>query len=133
MARLGWIGLGAMGAPMAAVAARAGLAPVAYDIDPGRAEALAGDGVEAAATAADAARDADVLVLMVATAGQVEGVLLGDGGALEALPSGAVVMVMATVGPAAVERWARRSPSTTSSSWTPRCRAASRARARVTW
>ena len=45
MTRVGWIGLGAMGHPMAACAARAGHEVTAYDIDPGRAASLAGDGV----------------------------------------------------------------------------------------
>jgi 3-hydroxyisobutyrate dehydrogenase len=99
--KLGWIGLGAMGGPMAEVAAGAGLAPVAYDVAPGR----AGEGVEEAGSPAEAARDADLLVLMVATAEQVESVL---DEALDALAPEAVAVVMATVGPAAVQRWAER-------------------------
>ena len=43
--RVGWLGLGAMGAPMAGCLARAGQAVVAYDIVPERAAALAADGV----------------------------------------------------------------------------------------
>jgi 3-hydroxyisobutyrate dehydrogenase len=49
-----------------------------------------------------------VLVLMVATAGQAESVLYGDGNAAAALKPGSVVLLMATVRPAAVEEWARR-------------------------
>jgi 3-hydroxyisobutyrate dehydrogenase/putative dehydrogenase len=45
---------------------------------------------------------------MVATADQVESVLFGDDPAADALPAGAVVVVMATVGPAPVHRWAER-------------------------
>ena len=68
MTNVGWIGLGAMGSPMASFVAKAGHAVTAFDIDPQRAAALAGDGVKAAATIGDAAAGADVLVLMVATA-----------------------------------------------------------------
>jgi 3-hydroxyisobutyrate dehydrogenase/putative dehydrogenase len=89
---------------MAAAAVRAGQALTAYDIDPARAEEL--DGVQAAASAAEAARDADVLVVMVATPEQVESVLFGDDGAAAALGAGAVVVVTATVGPAPIARWA---------------------------
>ena len=78
MTNVGWIGLGAMGSPMASFVAKAGHAVTAFDIDPQRAVALAGDGVKAAATIGDAAADADVLVLMVATAQQAESVLYGD-------------------------------------------------------
>jgi len=110
MTRVGWIGLGAMGAPMAACVARAGHQIVAFDIDSSRAQALAGDGVEAAATVADAVSGADVLVLMVATPEQVEDVLFGDGEAAGALRPGATVVIMATVGPAPVAAWAQRLP-----------------------
>jgi 3-hydroxyisobutyrate dehydrogenase len=104
---VGWIGLGAMGSPMAGGVARAGHAITAYDIDPARARELVGDGVEPAASAAAAARGADALVVMVATPEQVESVLFGDDGAAGALQPGAIVVIMATVGPAPVARWAR--------------------------
>jgi 3-hydroxyisobutyrate dehydrogenase len=106
--RVGWIGLGAMGFPMAGCVARAGFDVSAYDIEPTRAEALAADGVEPAASIGAAAGGADVLVVMVATSDQVESVLFGDDPAAGALPSGATVVVMATVGPAPVQRWAER-------------------------
>ena len=106
--RVGWVGLGAMGSPMAGCLARAGFAVTAYDIDPARAEALAGDGVAPATSIADAAAGSDVLGVMVATPDQVESVLFGDDPAAGALTAGAAVVVMATVGPAPVQRWAER-------------------------
>jgi 3-hydroxyisobutyrate dehydrogenase len=106
MTRVGWIGLGAMGGPMAAGIARAGHVTTAYDIDPARARGLVADGVKPAASVAEAAHGADVLVVMVATPEQVEGVLFGNNGAAEALEPGTIVVIMATVGPAPVERWA---------------------------
>ncbi len=102
--RVGWIGLGAMGAPMAACVARAGYEVVAFDVDPGRAEGL---GVQAASSAAEAAAE-DVLVVMVATPEQVEDALFGDGAAAAALPAGATLVLMSTVGPAPVQGWAGR-------------------------
>jgi 3-hydroxyisobutyrate dehydrogenase len=42
--RVGWIGLGAMGFPMAGCVARAGFDVSAYDINPARAEALTTEG-----------------------------------------------------------------------------------------
>jgi 3-hydroxyisobutyrate dehydrogenase len=108
MLRVGWIGLGAMGAPMAACVARAGFETTAYDIDPRRAQALTAEGVAPAATIAHAVRGVDVVVVMVATPEQVEGVLFGADPVAAALRPGATVVVMATVGPGAVERWADR-------------------------
>jgi 3-hydroxyisobutyrate dehydrogenase len=108
MLRVGWIGLGAIGAPMAACVARAGHETTAFDIDPRRAERLAADGVSPAATITEVATGVDVLVLMVATSDQVEDVLFGGDPASAALEPGATVLVMATVGPEPIERWADR-------------------------
>jgi 3-hydroxyisobutyrate dehydrogenase/putative dehydrogenase len=108
MTRVGWIGLGAMGFPMAACVARAGFDTSAFDIDPTRAQTLADDGVKPATSIREAATGADVLVLMVATSAQVENVLFGDDPAAPALTPGATVVVMATVGPAPVRRWSEQ-------------------------
>jgi 3-hydroxyisobutyrate dehydrogenase len=109
MTTVGWIGLGAMGAPMATCVARAGYTVAAFDVDPQKAVALATEGIRPVDTVAAAANGADVLVLMVATAQQAESVLYGEGNvAATQLKPGAVVLLMATVGPAAVEDWAKR-------------------------
>jgi 3-hydroxyisobutyrate dehydrogenase len=110
--RVGWLGLGAMGAPMAGCLARAGNSVVAYDIVPGRAGALAADGVQAADSITGAVRDAGIVAIMVATPDQVDQVLFGPGGAAGALADGTVVVIMATVGPGVVaEVTARLGPS----------------------
>jgi 3-hydroxyisobutyrate dehydrogenase len=93
---------------MAACVARAGHPVLAYDIDPDRARSLASDGVTAATTVSQTAHGAEVLAVMVATPAQVEAVLYGDDPAAAALPPGSVVLIMATVGPAAVHHWATR-------------------------
>jgi 3-hydroxyisobutyrate dehydrogenase len=108
MSRVGWVSLGAMGLPMAGNVARAGHEVTAYDIDPGRAASLADDGVKPATSISQAATGAEVLVLMVATPAQVDNVLFGEDPAASSLDPGAVVMIMATVGPAAVQRWMER-------------------------
>ncbi len=102
MTRLGFVGLGAMGAPMCANLVARGFAVAAFDRRAEAVEAAARAGARAAASAADAARDADALVLMVVNAAQAETVL-AEGGALAALPRGAVVILMATCAPSQVE------------------------------
>jgi len=97
-----------MGFPMAGNVARSGHDVTAYDIDPGRAASLADDGVKPGTSISQAAAGAEVLVLMVATPAQVDSVLFGEDPAALSLDPGAVVMIMATVGPAAVQRWAER-------------------------
>jgi len=110
--RIGWLGLGAMGAPMASCLARAGHDVAGYDVVPGRAASLAAGGLRAADTVAAAARDADLVAVMVATPEQLEQVLstlMGpagpdgpDGPDAPALAPGTIVMITATVGPEAV-------------------------------
>ena len=63
MTRVGWIGLGAMGAPMAECAAQAGHEVIAFDVDPARTQV---------ARAGEAATGVDLLVLMVATPEQLD-------------------------------------------------------------
>jgi 3-hydroxyisobutyrate dehydrogenase len=99
--RVGWLGLGAMGAPMAGCLARAGNPVAAYDVMPGRVP----DGVIEAASVAEAVAGADAVVVMVATPDQLEQVLAG---AADALADGQTVVVMSTVGPEAVVAAAAR-------------------------
>jgi 3-hydroxyisobutyrate dehydrogenase/putative dehydrogenase len=102
--RVGWLGLGAMGGPMAACLARAGHTVSAYDVVPGRTP----DGVTAAASIADAVAGADAVAVMVATPDQLEQVLFAEKGAAGALADGQIVVVMSTVGPEAVVAAASR-------------------------
>jgi 3-hydroxyisobutyrate dehydrogenase len=116
--RIGWLGLGAMGAPMASCLARAGHDVAGYDVVPGRAASLAAGGLRAADTVAAAARDADLVAVMVATPEQLEQVLSSlmgpagpdgpDGPDAPALAPGTIVMITATVGPEAVAAAAGR-------------------------
>src|SRR6201992_1001466 len=102
--RVGWLGLGAMGGPMAACLARAGHSVSAYDVVPGRAPA----GVTEAASIADAVAGADVVAVMVATPEQLEHVFFTEKGAASTLADGQIVVVMSTVGPEAVVAAASR-------------------------
>jgi 3-hydroxyisobutyrate dehydrogenase len=102
--RVGWLGLGAMGGPMAACLARSGHVVSAYDVVPGRAP----DGVTEAASITGAVTGADVVAVMVATPEQLEHVFFTENGAASALADGQIVVVMSTVGPEAVGAAASR-------------------------
>lgn len=107
--KVGWIGLGAMGAPMAQRVVAAGFEVVAYDKDETRlASMAAAGGLCPSATAAEAVRHADVAVLMVATPEQGEDVLFSPDGVAGFLGAGGIVLVMATVGPDVLAAWAPR-------------------------
>ncbi len=97
--RLAFIGLGAMGGPMASRLVTSGLTVTGYDINPDAMERLRQAGGQTATSAAEAAANADMLVTIVASAPQVEEVLFGETGALTSLPSGSAIMVCSTVPP----------------------------------
>ena len=98
-ARVGLIGLGAMGGGMAASLRRAGLAPHVFDIRPGVAEAFAREGGTACASVAELAAACDVVVSVVVNAQQTEDVLFGSGAAAAAMRPGSVFVMCSTVDP----------------------------------
>jgi putative dehydrogenase len=107
MMKVGFIGLGSMGLPMAKNLAARGFAVRGFDMRPAAIDSLAETGGARAATPSDAAHGANALVLMVVNAAQAEAVLL-EGGALAALPTNSMVVLMATCPPRAVELIAAR-------------------------
>ena len=107
MTTIAFIGLGSMGLPMAENLLARGFAVRGFDL---RAQALKGleqAGGVRAGSPAEAAFGADFLLLMVVSAVQAEAVLFEEG-ALEALPEGGVVALMATCPPGAVASIADR-------------------------
>jgi 3-hydroxyisobutyrate dehydrogenase len=97
--RVGFVGLGIMGGPMARNLREAGFELSVYTPTVAKAERFAAEhGAIAAATPAEAARDADAFITMVPDAPQVEEVLRG---ALETLPESALVVDMSTIPPGA--------------------------------
>ena len=99
---IAFVGLGAMGAPMAENLVKRQFRVTGFDMRDSAREALVAAGGHAAESAAAAAAGADALVLMVVNAAQARAVLF-EGGALEALVPGAVVILMATCPPGEVE------------------------------
>ena len=101
-ARVGFIGLGIMGWPMAANLARAGVELSVWTRTTEKAERFAAEhGATATASPAAAAEDADAVISMVVDAPEVETVLFGDQGAVEALSDGALAIDMSTIAPTA--------------------------------
>ncbi|TDZ67775.1 L-threonate dehydrogenase [Colletotrichum trifolii] len=104
IAKIGMIGLGAMGQGMAGSLVRAGFAVQGYDVyGPAIDKFVAGGGNATKANSpAEAAKGADILVLMVQNAVQAEDALFGAGKAAESLPDGAIVILSSTVPPSFV-------------------------------
>ncbi|PIW30435.1 MAG: 3-hydroxyisobutyrate dehydrogenase [Rhodospirillales bacterium CG15_BIG_FIL_POST_REV_8_21_14_020_66_15] len=93
------IGLGAMGMGMAKSLVAAGVDTAGCDISEDARAAFAAAGGRAAATPSEAAAGADAVAVVVVNARQVETVLTGPGGVLDALSPGAVVLGCATMPP----------------------------------
>jgi len=106
--RIGFIGLGAMGAPMAARLVAAGHEVHGFDVRPAAGEALVAQGGRAAASAREAASAADLLWLMVVNGDQAEAVLFGEAAAAAALPADALVVAACTQAPAQAQALAAR-------------------------
>jgi 3-hydroxyisobutyrate dehydrogenase-like beta-hydroxyacid dehydrogenase len=107
--KVGFAGLGIMGAPMARNLREVGFDMSVYTRTAEKAARFAADHeVRAAATPAEAAERADAFITMVPDAPQVEQVLFGEGGAMETLPDDALVVDMSTVAPTASRAIAER-------------------------
>jgi 3-hydroxyisobutyrate dehydrogenase len=93
MAVIGFIGLGNMGAPMAANLVKAGHRVIGYDVHANAVQALASAGVQAARSAADAARGADIVITMLPAGEHVREVWLHQGGLIEAVKDAGPLLI----------------------------------------
>ena len=110
MAKIGFLGLGEMGAPMASRLLRAGHDLAVWNRSPERTVALAREGAAVAPSPAKAAAAADFVITMLATPEALEQVLFGTAGLAPALSPGQVLIDMSTVGPDEVRSVAARLP-----------------------
>lgn len=105
-ARIAFIGVGVMGAPMVRNLHKAGLPVVATDARPEAFAPLAAEGIATAADARAAVAGADFVVTMLPDTPNVRAVLFGEGGIAEALQRGTVVVDMSTISASAVREMA---------------------------
>jgi 3-hydroxyisobutyrate dehydrogenase-like beta-hydroxyacid dehydrogenase len=95
--RVGFIGLGNIGGPMAGHVVAAGHDVAVYDTRADRIEPLSAAGARAATSPADAARGAELVSVVVLDDRQVLDVTTGEGDVLAAMDPGAVLAVHSTV------------------------------------
>jgi 3-hydroxyisobutyrate dehydrogenase-like beta-hydroxyacid dehydrogenase len=110
MAKIGFLGLGEMGTPMAGRLLQAGHELLVWNRSVERAAVLAKEGAAVAATPAKAAAGRDFVITMLATPEALEQVLFGTAGLAPALSAGQVLIDMSTVGPDEVRSAAARLP-----------------------
>lgn len=105
---LGVIGIGAMGMATARRAIDAGLAVAVRDIRPEAESEARAAGAQVCASAAEIARCADVVMIVVVDVIQVEDVIFGPDGVLSQLGNDTVVVVSSTIEPACAESMGER-------------------------
>jgi 3-hydroxyisobutyrate dehydrogenase-like beta-hydroxyacid dehydrogenase len=95
--KVGFIGLGRMGAAMAANLLKAGHEVTVYNRSPGKAQALSAHGARVADRISDVCRG-DAIITMLANDDAVQSVVFDDGGVLASAAAGTVHISMSTIG-----------------------------------
>jgi 3-hydroxyisobutyrate dehydrogenase len=101
---VGFIGLGAMGGPMALNLIKHGFRLAVHDIDPAKVARLAAQGAAVAESAAAVAAEVSRTICMVETTAQAESVITGERGIVERAGRGHVVVCMSTIDPLVARR-----------------------------
>ncbi|MDX3524078.1 2-hydroxy-3-oxopropionate reductase [Streptomyces scabiei] len=97
--KVAWIGLGIMGSPMSENLIKAGYDVTGHTLEQNKLDRLAAAGGTAAASVAEAVRDADVVITMVPASPQVEAVAYGPDGILENARPGTLLIDMSSITP----------------------------------
>jgi len=101
--KIGFIGTGIMGEPMARNLLKAGFHTTIHNRTKSKAEKLLAEGALWADSPASAARDSDVVITCVPDTPDVRMVLLGKGGLIEGARAGLICIDMSTISPAATK------------------------------
>jgi len=97
MAKIGFIGLGNMGGPMAANLVKAGHEVTGFDIAPANLDKLAADGGKAASSLTEAVKGNEVVITMLPAGRHVAEVYLGDGGIVRSAGAGTLLIDCSTI------------------------------------
>jgi 2-hydroxy-3-oxopropionate reductase len=99
MEKIGFIGLGIMGKPMARNLLKAGYKLVVYDINSPAVEDLIKDGAKAGKSSGDVASQCEVIITMLPNSPDVKEVVLGINGVIEGIKPGSVLIDMSSIAP----------------------------------
>ncbi len=106
--KVGFVGLGIMGAPMAANLLKAGFPIAIYNRTPSKCDALGKAGALVCLTPADVARQSNIVFTMVSDTPDVEAVLFKDDGVAAGIKPGGVVVDTSTISATATVEFADR-------------------------
>ena len=99
--KIGFIGLGIMGKPMAKNLLKAGYELLVYDIIKESVDALTSAGAEAAGSSKAVAEECSIIITMLPNSPHVKAAVLGEGGVLEGAKPGSILIDMSSIAPAA--------------------------------
>ncbi|MCA9418813.1 MAG: NAD(P)-dependent oxidoreductase, partial [Candidatus Omnitrophica bacterium] len=97
--KVGFIGMGIMGLPMARNLMKAGFEVTVHSRTMSKCDELVKEGAKKAETPSEAARGMDATVTIVTDTPDVEAVILGENGVIESAEEGSVVIDMSTISP----------------------------------
>ena len=115
--KIGYVGVGLMGLPMAKRLLSRGYAVRAYDIAPQSIAAARDAGAAAASSAADAVRGSDLVLLNLPTPEAVEAAVFGEDGVASTLQSPQLLIDFSTITVYQCKAWARRHLEMTGAGW----------------
>lgn len=104
--KVGFIGLGTMGKPMAMNVAKAGFDLFVYDIREEPLKGIASLGAKIAHSPSEVARHAEIIAVAVVDDAQVESVVTGEGGILKGARPGSIIAIHSTISPKTARRMA---------------------------
>lgn len=99
MEKIGFIGLGIMGKPMAKNLMKAGYSLIVYDIVEAVVKEVVADGAEQGASCKDVAEKCDVIITMLPNGPDVEDAVLGGDGVIDGVRNGQVLIDMSSIAP----------------------------------
>ena len=108
MKKIGFIGLGIMGKPMAMNLLKAGHSLTVYDIVPEKIKDLVAAGAKAGASSKDVAKQSEIVITMLPNSPHVKEAVLGAGGVLEGAKSGTILIDMSSIAPLASKEIAQK-------------------------
>ncbi|NLN41783.1 MAG: 2-hydroxy-3-oxopropionate reductase [Clostridiales bacterium] len=101
--KIGFIGLGIMGKPMAKNLIKAGYSLVVYDIVEDPVKELVELGAEAGESPKDVASKSDIVITMLPNSPHVKEVVLGENGVIEGAKEGLILVDMSSIAPIAAQ------------------------------
>jgi len=106
--KVGFIGLGIMGMPMARNLIKAGFEVIVYNRTTSKAEQMVSEGAKKAGSPKEVAEESPVVITIVSDTPDVESVILGENGVIEGIKLDSVVIDMSTISPQATQKIAIR-------------------------